>query len=477
MAVKYEAKSHLSWLTWDAQMQHQMLGILKKLEDPGTVDDLGVRQIQIAFGNHFFPGTSVLLTRLRYAIFVIWILQDLEQEIVKNKSTSIDWKNVLYEHERSIWTKLKAKKNAEKNAQEDKWHGLIGVTLKDLPQYMSICTYYKTLLKEWGVIVGDWNDVIQELKSFADNQQGSNSNDDASLAKIWQGNHLKWPNFKDIASVKSSDWTFQMTDLECDYLKNQLNHTYPNSLLYLLMDLQKDEWNRFTQKVDNQHINLFALEVETTPWLQKLGSEEFQTHFYFAQFFANLMQGAQIYYHYLLCEHISSDSKEKDEIKKYREKCTDVFSKWLKLFHSRFVHKDALKPQKLKGKALLNGFEDFVHTQFNLSSAENGRNSDLDFITEWANAIFSYGDNIDEFLNDEKVRKLIQEREQSKKKHLSRFKNRKRFQKWVFSVKDSEPKFAIFDYRWSTVRKLMNDFHNAVPFQNGQSEGSDASKG
>src|SRR5690606_36237769 len=43
-----------------------------------TRDELGLGSIRDAISNALFPGTSVIQTRLRYALFVPWIYQSLE---------------------------------------------------------------------------------------------------------------------------------------------------------------------------------------------------------------------------------------------------------------------------------------------------------------------------------------------------------------------------------------------------------------
>lgn len=44
-------------------------------EDEGVVDELGLLAIHQAIADRLFPGTSVLHTRLRYALFVPWLMQ------------------------------------------------------------------------------------------------------------------------------------------------------------------------------------------------------------------------------------------------------------------------------------------------------------------------------------------------------------------------------------------------------------------
>ncbi|MBW9208627.1 hypothetical protein KV100_03095 [Mumia sp. zg.B21] len=50
--------------------------IVKMFQDQGSVDELGIGPIRDAFSNSFFPGTSVLHTRVRYLLFVPWLVAE-----------------------------------------------------------------------------------------------------------------------------------------------------------------------------------------------------------------------------------------------------------------------------------------------------------------------------------------------------------------------------------------------------------------
>lgn len=52
-----------------------MLEVIDTFKTPDTIDDLGVGSIRDNLSDLMFPGTSVLHTRLRYVLFVPWLLQ------------------------------------------------------------------------------------------------------------------------------------------------------------------------------------------------------------------------------------------------------------------------------------------------------------------------------------------------------------------------------------------------------------------
>lgn len=63
-----------------------MLEVVNLFREQGTVDDLGIGTIRDALSDSLFPGTSVLHTRLRYVLFIPWLMQWAAQR----KSTPAD---------------------------------------------------------------------------------------------------------------------------------------------------------------------------------------------------------------------------------------------------------------------------------------------------------------------------------------------------------------------------------------------------
>ena len=52
-----------------------MLEVVDLFKEEGTVDELGIGSIRDALADSLFPGTSVLHTRLRYVLFIPWLMQ------------------------------------------------------------------------------------------------------------------------------------------------------------------------------------------------------------------------------------------------------------------------------------------------------------------------------------------------------------------------------------------------------------------
>ena len=81
-SLDYSPSSSVGWLDLDAAASEQVGTLLRSLEEPGTLDALGLGSVRDAFSSILSPGTSTIQTRLRYFIFLPWIFQTLESERV-----------------------------------------------------------------------------------------------------------------------------------------------------------------------------------------------------------------------------------------------------------------------------------------------------------------------------------------------------------------------------------------------------------
>ena len=78
----YAPASSLGWLDLDAAASERVGTLLRSLEEPATLDVLGLGSVRDAFSDMLSPGTSTIQTRLRYFIFLPWIFARLEAERV-----------------------------------------------------------------------------------------------------------------------------------------------------------------------------------------------------------------------------------------------------------------------------------------------------------------------------------------------------------------------------------------------------------
>ena len=64
--------SLIAWLDASSEEQRRMRDIIRLFADRESRDELGLGQIRDAISDSLFPGTSTLLTRARYLLFVPW---------------------------------------------------------------------------------------------------------------------------------------------------------------------------------------------------------------------------------------------------------------------------------------------------------------------------------------------------------------------------------------------------------------------
>ena len=66
----------LAWLDYSEADQRRAREIVAMFSQPESRDELGLGQIRDALSDTLFPGTSVLLTRARYLLFVPWLYRE-----------------------------------------------------------------------------------------------------------------------------------------------------------------------------------------------------------------------------------------------------------------------------------------------------------------------------------------------------------------------------------------------------------------
>ncbi len=72
------AKSTLTWLDTSEHERRSVMELVSALNEPGTLDELGIGTIRDTIAETLFPGTSTIQTRARYFLFIPWILQMVE---------------------------------------------------------------------------------------------------------------------------------------------------------------------------------------------------------------------------------------------------------------------------------------------------------------------------------------------------------------------------------------------------------------
>jgi len=112
--------------------EHQLSGA-----GEGVRDEIGFLIIHQRYADYFFPGTSVLHTRIRYALFIPWIYQTLYEEASSGRAVDL-----LQRAEIRLAGRLK---------QANKW-GVIGGANHPRPTTQPPSVSYWAALGAWGVL-------------------------------------------------------------------------------------------------------------------------------------------------------------------------------------------------------------------------------------------------------------------------------------------------------------------------------------
>ncbi len=205
--------SVFAWLDSDDAQQEKMRQLLELFKDESTVDELGIGTIRDTIANELFPGTSVLQTRVRYLLFIPWLVREVashqypsDQALARLRSREVKLIDALLlggETQGVIGRQAKARlKSMPSNAY---WAGLhrYGIRTWDLSianHYRAVAGHLATLAKEPG----------------DEGQSGPDLGLDAALPAMPQ----------DLLQAAE----FSLTSDEADYLQSRIAQSCPHSL-------------------------------------------------------------------------------------------------------------------------------------------------------------------------------------------------------------------------------------------------------
>jgi hypothetical protein len=86
--------SSLAWIDFDEAERQRAQRIMALFQERETRDELGLGAIRDSIADHLFPGTSTIQTRLRYMLFIPWILQELEGSNLTEAELRVEARNM-----------------------------------------------------------------------------------------------------------------------------------------------------------------------------------------------------------------------------------------------------------------------------------------------------------------------------------------------------------------------------------------------
>jgi hypothetical protein len=212
----------------------------------GVLDEIGFLSLHRAYADRFFPGTSVLHTRLRYVLFVPWMYQHFMRHPVHARiDAEVTKKEVL------IAGRLK--KSHEK--------GVIGGRSHPMPTSQPPSMVYWTALGAWGFLkrradgsLPSRSDLHRRLRAVRVGQVLHD--DEHELLEEQQSLFIHLPAPPKTWLEADKPLTFKLAKREVPFLRRQLSSTH--SLLSELVEQNISKgrlvypWSRSVMKVAGQ---------------------------------------------------------------------------------------------------------------------------------------------------------------------------------------------------------------------------------
>ena len=367
---------------------------------PESRDELGLGQIRDGLSDTLFPGTSVLLTRARYLLFVPWLYR--EGARLRRQGSQL-----------SSWVDTQERRliGALRNGGDSS--GLIGRVVGEQVQNLPSTIYWNSL-RRFGILRHDGTPA-----QIAGLRQVSRPQDDATefveqSDAVWDPPMPGPP--EDFFALTSCD--FDLTRDEATWLAERISQAAPDTLLEFLVgkgnrrpDVARFAWD------DN--------EVNTSTGQVRDAVNE-------ARRFAVAMHGAALLYNVLLAERAEELGMTRHDGQ--RDYFADLLDQW-----SGEVEASDLGSWNLEGLWAL------VMEQGRQASPLTYR-----FVTDWAS--LARGLRGPELARDQSARNLIREREIHQKRGQARLTNDRLMRQWGGASGSGR-----LNFRWPVVARLLND--------------------
>ena len=240
----------LGWIDFSTRDRSKVLNVLDLLSESGTLDELGIAPVRDGFADLFFPGTSTIQTRAKYFLIIPYILKDMELGHEMNPNRML---RAIDELERSCAKQLMAQRDME---------GIIGRRALSQNRWVkrTPADIYWAGLRNYGIFTGGrlslseyvraicaikgQKETLARLGNRADNAE-ENDVDDKDAGGIAAMRFWKIPTYQE---TWKETLKMALTHDEGDFLKNQIVHLYPDSMLgHILRENRKEilECRRF----------------------------------------------------------------------------------------------------------------------------------------------------------------------------------------------------------------------------------------
>jgi hypothetical protein len=405
--TNYQAQSTVGWLDYNDDAARKMNETLRALDEPSTLDSLGLGSIRDAFSDLIAPGTSTIHTRLRYFLFITWICQRIE----KSDTTATQFASRLRNDEAIL---IECLRNGGEKAGVQGYAS--GKNLKRMPS-----SAYWGGLRIWGIRKRDWSIAdygrnITRLRA-SKKADGADETISNSLTTIWND----MPQAP--ADFLSASIDFKLTSEEAQFIIQRIRESNPKSLLAFLCSNpglakgRKLPWE----------INQDSLTAE----LKKLLLD--------ARNISELTHGPQLVYNLLVARRAGTElGRDVADDVAYQLK---ELNKWADLITAR-------------QSELVEWSKNLDALWLSLKENANIPKRASDFVAKMIQLAL---ENPHKFAEDPRVHEEVRQREHGLKQNRSRFTNPEALKEW------NTPGFGgQLSYRWRIAESYLSDIATAL---------------
>ena len=296
------SNSTFGWLDSSEHERRAVLELVSALNEPGTLDELGIGSIRDTIADTLFPGTSTIQTRARYFLFIPWILQMVEASSARSAE----------ERARQLQLQL--------CDALDKAHGpnagVIGREARNTLQRWPLSIYWLGLAR-WGIrrrsgSLASYFATIRQPSSWLlsgralEEQQVEGRRDEAA-----DGVRGNWADVPKPPQGFPESATFELTAEEGDFLRERVALTHPQT--YLAHILQTNEDGESSLAISPwDHSAAQTAPASVRAWLHD------------ARLFSLVHQGGTLLYDLMLAEAL----EDEESIDEFSEDL-GVWSEWM----------------------------------------------------------------------------------------------------------------------------------------------------
>lgn len=402
--------STLSWLDSTEHERRTVLQLVSALNEPGTLDELGIGSIRDTFSDALFPGTSTIQTRARYFLFVPWIMQMVEASSTSNHANHARWlqlqlRNALVESHASDPGVIGREAGAalQRLPHDIYWLGTASWGIRKYPG--SIASYFDSLRRpsSWVIAGRALEEPVEGRRDEASERAAGN-----------------WANVP--RRPRDFPWnaSFTLSKGEAEYLRERVELSHSQSYLAHLL----------------RHSRGRELSMGELPWDYPVGESPpavARAWLRDAMLFSLVHQGGVLLFDLMLAEKLNDDAHEEEYSNRLAKWSNDIAaakpdlslwdraSMWRRLYRAN---------PRLRPRA-----REFADRWFELVSTQGGG---------------SIQDRPD-------ARRLVRERERALKgarARLSYAEARDRRRGYPFAGR--------LDYRWTQVKRISADILSAL---------------